>query len=91
MGTDRSYLIRSSNNSIEQKDNVKLLGIVFDENLTWNEQINRITKSSYATLRAIRKFGRFTPFHVRKSLAEALILSKLNYGNVVFSQIPKYL
>jgi len=91
LGMDRSYLIRSSGKSIEQKDSVKLLGILFDQHLTWNEQVNRIIKSSYGTLRALRKFGRFTPLRVRKSLAEALILSKLNYGSAVFAQIPKYL
>ena len=88
---DRSYLIRSSCKPIEQKDSVKLLGILFDQHLTWNEQVNSIIKSSYGTLRALRKFGRFTPLRVRKSLAEALILSKLNYGSAVFAQIPKYL
>ena len=91
LGKDRSYLIRSSEKSIEQKQNVKLLGVLFDENLTWNDQVNRIIKSSYGTLCALRKFGRFTPFHVRKSIAEALILSKLNYGSAVFAQIPDYL
>ena len=63
--------------SIEQKHNVKLLGILFDENLSWNDQINRMIKVSYGTLRAQRNFGRFTPYHVRKSLAEALVLSRL--------------
>jgi len=29
---------------------VKLLGILFDQHLTWNEQVNRIIKSSYGTL-----------------------------------------
>ena len=28
---------------------------------------------------------------VRKTLAEALILSKINYCNVVYGQLPKYL
>ena len=91
LGLDRSYLIRSSGKSIEQKRNAKLLGILFDENLSWNDQINRLIKSSHGTLRALRKFGRFTPYHVRKSLAEALILSKLNYGSTVFAQIPNYM
>ena len=89
--TDRSFLIRCSGISVEQKNNVKLLGIVFDQALIWNEQVNRMIKSSYGTLRALRKFGRFTPFYVRKSLAEALIISKLNYCNSVFGQMPKYL
>ena len=33
----------------------------------------------------------FTPFKVRKSLDEALILSKLNYCNVVYGQLPQYM
>ena len=41
--------------------------------------------------RVLRKFNRFTPMNVRKTLAEALILSKINYCNVVYGQLPKYL
>ena len=33
--------------SIKQKPTAKLLSITFDYNLTWNEQINIITKSTY--------------------------------------------
>ena len=50
-----------------------------------------VQEPSYGTVRALPKFERFTPFHVTKSLAEALILTKLNYGSAVFAQIPKYL
>ena len=41
----------------------------------------------------LRKFVRFTPMtmKVRKTLAEALILSKINYCNVVYGQLPEYL
>ena len=40
---------------------------------------------------ALRKFSRFTSaYKVRKTLAEALVLSQINYCNVVYSQIPKY-
>ena len=88
---DQSYLFRCSGKSIEQKRNVKLLGVKFDENISWNCHINDLIKSSHGTLRALRKFSRFTPFHVRKTLAETMILSKINYSNVVFSMIPKYL
>ncbi|XP_057299344.1 uncharacterized protein LOC130629967 [Hydractinia symbiolongicarpus] len=89
--SDRSYLCRCAGMSIEQEENVKLLGIQFDQNLSWTCHINNVIKSSHSTLRALRKFSRFTPFHVRKTLAETLILSRISYGNVVFSQIPDYL
>ena len=87
---NQSLLFRCSGKSIEHKVNVKLLGVQLDENLTWSTHINSIIKSSQGTLRSLRKFSGFTPYSVRKTLAETLILSKLNYSNVVFAQIPKY-
>ena len=89
--TDRSFLVRSQGKSIKQEPFVKLLGVTFDENLSWAEQINRVTRSAYATLQTLKRFKRFTPYRVRKTLAESLVLSKLNYCNMVYAQTPKYL
>ena len=69
----------------------KLLGITFYCNLTWNEQINIITKSTYGVLRVLKSFKRFTPFTTRKYLAESLLLSRINDCNVVYGQMPNYL
>ena len=85
---DSSLLIRGSGQSIQQKANVKLLGVLFNQHLTWIDQINNIIRS---TLRALQKFSRFAPMKVRKTLAEALILSKINYCNVIYGQLPTYL
>ena len=88
---DRSYLMESSGKSIKQKPTAKLLGITFDCNLTWNEQINIIMKSTYGVLRVLKTFRRFTTFTTCKYLAESLVLSRINYCNVVYDQMPKYL
>ena len=50
-----------------------------------------MTKSNYNILRILKTFKQFTPWNVRKSLAESLILSRINYCIVVHSQTPKYL
>ena len=71
---DRSYLMKSNCKSIKQKPTAKLLGITFDCNLTWNDQINIITKSTYGVLRLLKSFKRFTAFTTRKYLAESLVL-----------------
>ena len=34
---------------------------------------------------------RYNPYKLRKTLAEALILSKIDYGSVVYQNIPKFL
>ena len=85
------FLIRCSGQPIKQKANVKLLGVIFDQHLTRIDQINNIIRSTQGTLRVLRKFSRLTPMKVRKTLAEALTLSKINYCNVVYGQLPKYL
>ena len=86
-----SYLVRSDNKSIPHGKSEKLFGVTFDECLNWSEHINNVLKPCYGTLRTLKNFQRFTPFKVRKSLAEALILSKLNYCNVVYGQLPQYM
>ena len=65
---------KSNSKSIKQKPTAKLLGITFDCNLTWNEQINILTKLTYDVLRLLKSFKRFTAFTTRKYLAESLAL-----------------
>ena len=47
--------MKSNGKSIKQKPTVNSLGITIDYNLTWNEQINIIMKSTYAVLRVPNK------------------------------------
>lgn len=89
--SDRSYLLCSEGRSVRQELYVKILGIQMDENLSWLPQVNYATKSAYANLQTIKRFKRFTPYRVRKTLAESLVLSKLSYCNTVYAQIPQYL
>ena len=62
----------------------KLLGIHFTEQLNWNKHVNSITASSYSTIAVLRKLKHMAPYHLRKTLAESLILSKVDYGVTVF-------
>ena len=45
----------------------------------------------YEALAVIRKLKHLTPFHVRKKLAEYLILSQIDYTNIVSHPILEYL
>ena len=88
---DSILLIHWFGHSIQQKANAKLLGVIFDQHVTWINQINNIIRSTHGTLRVLWKFRRITPTKIRKTLAKALILSKINYCNMVYGQLPKYL
>ena len=88
---DKSYLVRSNIKLIAEETTVELLGVNFNQNFTRSSHVNGIVKASYGILRTLKTFKHFTSFKVRKSFAESLLLSRLNYSNVVFGQLPKYL
>ena len=52
------------------------------------EEINLKISSCYATPAVIRKLKHSTLFHIRKQLAECLILSKIDYNDIVSHPIP---
>jgi hypothetical protein len=71
----------------ENTNSTKILGVNFQEQLCWDNHINEVTKSCYATLSVLRKIKKLTPFSVRKQLCESLVLSKLQYCNTVIDPL----
>ncbi len=75
---------------LERLSSTRLLGVQLDQNLPWREHIMNLLSSCYATLSVLRKLKKFAPFHIRKRLVESLVLSKLDYCNIVFSAMLDY-
>ncbi len=68
-----------------------LLGTVLQQNLKWNEDISRKISSCHGTLSILKKLKHLAPYRIRKQLAECLVLSKIDYNDVVSGSIPDYL
>ena len=68
-----------------------VLGMLFQQNLLWNNHITELTSSCYGVLAVLKKLKQFTPFHIKIQLAEALVLSTLDYCNVLYNALPTYL
>ena len=75
---------------LERVSLYKVLAVTIIENLLWNEHISKSIRSAYLSLKSQRQLERFTPYHVRKNLAEAFVLS-IKDANALFYSIPKYL
>ena len=90
LSDSNTYQIKCNEKAVKRVQCAKLLGIHYDENLSWIDHVNNVVKSCYGTLRILRQFKRFTPLNVRKTLAETLVLSKVSYCNVVHAQLPNY-
>ncbi|CAB4015720.1 Hypothetical predicted protein [Paramuricea clavata] len=76
---------------LERRRVTKLLGLHITENLTWNDHIKQLSSTCYSTLVTLKKIKNFTPFYLRKQLAEQLILFKMDHGDLVFNPLPDYL
>jgi len=87
---DDNVDIKCDNTIIERVQQFKFLGVVFDEHLKLNLQLDRILKSSRSTLEILKKVKRYTPEKVRKQLVESLIFSNIDYCNSLYIDLPSY-
>ena len=72
------FNITIENGCVERVKNCKVLGVIFDENLSWNVHINEVMSLCFVKLSVLRKLKRYANHNRRKQLAEALILSKID-------------
>ena len=66
------------NESIAQYSRVKLLGVQLDETLSWKPHCDSLLKDCSKALGLLYRFSKYIPKTSLRSVAEALILSKLN-------------
>ena len=69
---------------IERKDNLKNLGVIFDENMLWTKHINSLVSKAYGRLKQAYKFKKFLSFDTRFNLCETYVLSLFNYCDALF-------
>ena len=86
---EKNLNVTLANKTLERVSETKLLGIHFDEHLTWNKHIKTVISSCHYTLSTLRKLKNFTTFKLKKYLAELLILSKNNFNDFVYHPITK--
>ncbi|KAL9974154.1 hypothetical protein ACROYT_G011160 [Oculina patagonica] len=83
--------ITISNTPLDRVTTTKLLGSHIHEHLNWEGNVRQVAASCYATLTTLRKLKNILPFHIKKNLAQALVLSKLYYNDIVYHSLPDYL
>ena len=81
--------IKCNNKNIERVKK-KLLGIILHEHFELHSHVNKILKDGYSTLRTLKLLKHYAPYYLRKQLCESLILSKLDYCNILFKALPEY-
>ena len=80
--------IKVSGYKLERIKSCKLPGVHINEHLKWDDHTKHTVSGCYATLSTLRKLSYLAKYELRKQLAETLILSKLDYADLVFYPLP---
>ena len=80
--------VKCNNITLERVSEWELLGITHEEHFYLDKHISKLLKDCYSSLSMLKKLKRYTTLPVRKQLTESLILSKLDYCNNLFTDLP---
>ena len=67
------------------------LGIILNENLKWKSHANMVAKKISKTIGVMTRLKNVLPVNVLRNIYNALILSHLNYGNIIWGTCKTYL
>ncbi len=75
--------IRCGEVNVTPTQSARNLGVYFDASLSMRDHVSRTVSRCFGALRQLRSVRRQIPLLVFQSFVTALILSRLDYGNVV--------
>ena len=58
--------------------------------LSYSPHVNNILKDGYSTLQTLKLLKCYTPYYLRKQICQSLILSRLDYSNILFKTLLQY-
>ena len=74
---------------IERETTVKNLGILFDENLSWDAEINKCISKGYSKLRQAYRYKHFLSKNSKKLIVLTYVLSQFNYSSIILQNLTK--
>jgi len=83
--------LQVGNNTVSVTSSVKNLRVYFHTSLTMERQVNSISKVCYYQIRNIGHIRRYITLDACKTLAHALITSRLDYSNALLYGLPSTL
>lgn len=76
---------------LESLEFAKVLGVLFDEVLSWQKQVNSCISKAMGNFYQIYRYKRFLEKDAIISLCEAVVLSQFNYCDTVYSNMDIFL
>jgi hypothetical protein len=77
------------NSIISPVSDVRNLGVIFDQNMTMEKQINKMCRNAYFNIKNISKLRKNLDEDNLKTLTNALVTPHLDYGNGLLYEVSK--
>ena len=81
---ERPIRLSAGDKPLERVHSIELLGVHMTNTLKWDDHVKHLASSRYGVLPALRKIKNFTNYHLRKHLVECLVLSRLDFSDIIF-------
>ena len=82
--------IKIADAEIKSSNSLKLLGVTYDCNLTFNDHINNLCKSVNIHLRSLKHIRKYLDQPTANIVATSIIASRLDYCNALLPGITEY-
>ncbi len=79
------FTIQLGSSTITPSTSVRNLGVIFDDQLTFNKHIAKTARSCRFALHNIRKIRPFLTEHAAQLLVQALVISRLDFCNALLA------
>ena len=90
-GIDLPSSVRVDQSDISFSSAARNLGVIFDSELALKEQVNKLCQLAYLEIRRVDSIRQYLSVEATKTLVSSLVLSRLDYCNVLFAGCPQVL
>ncbi len=84
----KKQLLKVNSSSLNTSHSARNLGFVFDQHLTFSDQIDAVSKSCYFHIRQLRCIRPYLDFKTASTIATSIVHSKLDYCNSLYYNLP---
>ncbi len=76
------------NNTLEQVHSAKLLGVIIDSNLSWQDHYNYVCKKISQKIGVLKRIRDYVTFDVLQMVHNSIVLPQMDYGCIIWGRCP---